>query len=148
VAVAVEHDPHLVLDEEYRIVEVGPAAQAEYGSLRGQRLWEVFPGSRPLFEPYYEKARTTGQPVEFVQFYNGRVSRLRAVAHGPMLHVNWEKIYRLHTLTLEGLRTSLDQTIAAIEEWATMSERTTVRESLTVLEGGANAAVAGAEVIP
>jgi hypothetical protein len=135
VAVAVEH-PHLVLDEEYRIVEVGPPAEAGFGPLRGRRLWETFPGSKQLFEPYYEKARQSGETVEFLQFYDGQVGHVRAVPRGRHLHLYWEHVHRLNTLTMEGLRQSLAEMIAALEERQGAIDRRRARASLRLVHGG------------
>ena len=135
-AVAVERTPNLVLDDEYRIVEVGPPVEAALGPLRGQWLWDAFPDSRPLFEPYYEKARRSGEPVEFVQFYDGQVGRIRAVPEASRLLLFWEDVRSLDTLTLAALRASLEETLAAIEEHETSLRRDSVRDGLRVLEGG------------
>jgi hypothetical protein len=135
VAVAVER-PHMVLDEEYRIVEVGPPAEAGFGPLRGRRLWDTFPGSRPLFEPYYEEARRRGEPVEFLQFYDGQVGRVRAVPRGRNLDLYWDEVHQLNTLTLDGLRQSLAEMIAALERHESAMRRVRARASLRVLEGG------------
>ncbi|CAN5145752.1 hypothetical protein BH09ACT13_BH09ACT13_07010 [soil metagenome] len=143
VAVAVDEPPNLVLDEDYRIVEVGPAAEAALGPLRGRNLWDAFPGSRPLFHPYYDKARCTGEPVEFVQFYDGDLGHIRAVPEGSrlllfweLLHLFWELLHRLDILTLEGLRASLDQALALIEEFDARLRRDRVKSTLRVVEGG------------
>ena len=42
-------------------------------------MWDYFPASEPLFNPYYDAARRSGESVEFVQFYDGNVARVRAV---------------------------------------------------------------------
>jgi hypothetical protein len=65
VAVAVDESPYVVLDEEYRIVEIGHAAEAGFAPMRGQKVFDCFVGSRPLFFPYYEAARKTKKVVEF-----------------------------------------------------------------------------------
>ena len=136
-AVTVEQvPPNLVLDEGYRIVEVGPAAEAGFGPLVGRNLWECFPGAQPLYRPYYERARQTGKPVEFVQFYNGHVGRIRAVPSGGRLALFWEVLCRLDTLTLDGLRASLGEAIAALEECQDQLRREQVRDSLRVIDGG------------
>ncbi len=135
-AVAVERIPDLVLDEEYRIVEVGPPAEADFGLLLGQGLWEAFPDSRPLFEPYYEKARSSGEPVEFVQFYDGWVGRVRAVPEASRLLLFWDDLRRLDTLTLSRLHTSLEEALTAIEQQEVSTGRDTVRHRLRVVEGG------------
>lgn len=136
VAVTVAETANLVLDESYRIVEVGPAVAAEFGPLRGQHLWDAFPGAQPLFLPYYDQARRTGEPVEFVQFYDGQVGHIRAVPDGPWLLLFWEHVSRLDTLTLERLRASLVQTMALIEKSEERLRRDGVRETLRVVEGG------------
>ena len=136
VAVAVDEPPNLVLDEDYRIVEVGPAAEATLGPLRGRNLWDAFPGSRPLFHPYYDKARRTGEPVEFVQFYDGDLGHIRAVPEGSLLLLFWELLHRVDILTLEGLRASLDQAMALIEEFEAQLRRDRVKSTLRVVEGG------------
>jgi hypothetical protein len=40
VAVAVEGASYVLLDEAYEIVEVSPAAEAGYGSLRGRNVFD------------------------------------------------------------------------------------------------------------
>jgi hypothetical protein len=116
VAVAVQGVPQIILDEDDRILQVNPDDSADLRDYEGKNLWESFPHSKPLFQPYYERARQTGEPVEFVQFYNGYVTRIRAVPAGTHLHLYWEKIDRIDTLTLEGLRDSLAHALAVIEE--------------------------------
>lgn len=129
-AVAASHDPFLVLDERDVIVEVGPPARAQFEPLLGRCVWESFPGSQELFRPHYERARQTGQPVEFIQFFAGHVVRVRAVPAGRRLELSWESLAVLDVLTLEGLRASLDAALATLE-------RRCRRDSLRVLEGNA-----------
>jgi hypothetical protein len=128
VAVAASHSPFLVLDERDVIVEVGPAARAQFEPLLGRCVWESFPGSRELFRPHYERARRTGQPVEFVQFFAGHVARVRAVPVGGRLELSWQTLAVLDLLTLEGLRASLDAALDALE-------RRRRRDSLRIVEG-------------
>lgn len=127
--------PHVILDEEYRIVEVGPAAQAGFGPLLGQNVLECFPGSRPLFLPYYEEARRTREVVEFAQFYDGYIMRLRAVPEGSRLTVSWETLGMLDVLTLDGLRMSLQAALQAVTDSEEALRRESVRRSLRVVEG-------------
>lgn len=136
VAVAVEGIPHMVLDRQYRVEKVGPAAEAGFGLLKGRNLWEAFPDSKPLFHPYYETARRTGEPIEFVQFYNGYVARIRAVPKGGRLLLYWEELSRLDTLTLDRFRTSLVSAIEKLEESEVRAGRNRVRDRLQVVDGG------------
>ena len=135
-AVAVDAVPFVVLDEAYKIVEVSPAAGA-VGPLRGQDVFEIFPGSRPLFLPYYEQARRSGEVVEFTQYYGGYVTNTKAVPAGNLLTVYWEPLYMLDVLTLEGLRSSLLTMLDILQAPDDALHRGAVRRSLRVVQGGA-----------
>jgi hypothetical protein len=139
VAVTVTQEPpFVVLDEGDRIVGVGPHAESQFGPLVGASLWDSFPGSEPLFKPYYDSARRSGEPVEFVQFYDGNVARVRAVPVGDgRLELEWEQLARLDTLTLDSLSETLDDALELLGGDATRRRRQTVgRAALHVIEGG------------
>jgi hypothetical protein len=139
VAVTVTQEPpFVVLDEGDRIVGVGPHAESQFGPLVGASLWDSFPGSEPLFKPYYDSARRSGEPVEFVQFYDGNVARVRAVPVGyGRLELEWEQLARLDTLTLDSLSETLDDALELLGGDATRRRRQTVRRAaLHVIEGG------------
>jgi len=138
VAVTVSRIPQMVLDENYRIVEIGSDVEAGFGELAGLALWEAYPGSEPLFKPYYEKARTTAETVEFVQYYNGYITRIHAVPEGRRLLLFWEVLHRLDTLTLDGLWSSLKDAMTVIEECEDRVGRAHVRGLLRVIEGEAS----------
>jgi hypothetical protein len=137
VAVAVPRTPFLVLDECYTVVEVSEPARAELGLLLGRNLWELLPDAEPLFRPHYEEAWRTGEPVEFVQFYGGRVRRVHAHAQRGRLEVFWELLAQLDTVTLEGLRSSVAQAISALEEGEIGSRRELPRRTLRLVKGAA-----------
>jgi hypothetical protein len=139
VAVTVqEHTPFVVLDEGDRFVGVGPRAESQFGPLVGSSMWEAFPGSEPLFKPYYEAARRSGKPVEFVQFYDGNVARIRAVpGEAGRLELHWEHLARLDTSTLASLVETLDESLELLDEQGWESRRELVRRALRVIEGGA-----------
>lgn len=128
--------PFLVLDASDRIVEVGPAAQALYGSLLGRTLWHRFPDAEPLFTPHYARARQTRTPVEFVQFFRGQVGWIRAEPCGARLMVSWRMLLALDTLTLDRLRDSIGRALAILEGWEDRDRRARLRESLRVVDGG------------
>lgn len=135
-AVTVEHHtPFVVLDEVDRIVGVGPDAESQFGPLVGSHLWECFPGSEPLFKPYYEAARQSGEQVEFVQFYDGNVARVRAVpiANGR-LELYWELLVHLDTLTLGSLAETLEESLELLEERTGTPQD--IQQALRVIEGG------------
>jgi len=131
VAVTVEQAPFVVLDEKYRIVEVGAAAQGGFGPLVGQVVWDCFLDSKPLFEPYYERAKRLEEPVEFTQFYDGQVVRIRAIPDGDRVIVFWEPVLRIDALTLERLQSSIAEAVAVLDD----RPRAT-RDALTVIQGG------------
>ena len=135
-AVTVEATPHFVLDDSDRIVGASPAAQAVFAPHFGQIIWDCFRDSKALFQPYYDNARETSQPVEFVQFYQGVVGRIRAVPAGERLEISWEEFLRLDSLTLEGLYSSISDAVALLESHEAEMYRQ-IRGTLRVLEGGA-----------
>jgi len=127
----------VVLDERDRIVGVGSHAESQLGPLVGTRLWDSFPGSEPLFKPYYDAARRSGEPVEFVQFYDGNVARVRAVPIGDgRLELEWEQLARLDTLTLDSLSETLDGALELLDGDATDRRQAVGRAALHVIEGG------------
>jgi hypothetical protein len=135
VAVAVDGNPYIELDEEYRIVGVGSGAQAHFGALLGEKVYDFFPGARPLFLPYYDEARRTKRVVEFAQFYDGYIMRLRATPKGSRLVVSWVVLGMLDVLTLDGLRMSLRAALQALSDSEEALRRESVRSSLQVVEG-------------
>jgi hypothetical protein len=133
VAVAVEQDEFLVLDDEFRIVEVGAAARATFGPLLGKRVFDAFPDSEALFRPYYEHVRETGVPTEFATFYDGVALHLRvAPADGDLL-VTWRTLARLDVLTIDGLAASLDHALAAIANVERELQRVRGRDRLRIV---------------
>jgi hypothetical protein len=137
VAVTVQETPFFVLDEGDRIVGVGPDAESQVGPLVGSLIWDCFPGSEPLFKPYYDAARRSGDAVEFVQFYDGNVARVRAVPRSDgRLDLYWERLARLDTLTLDGLAKTLDETLELLDEEHVGVHRSALRRHLSVIEGG------------
>ena len=136
-AVTVTQAPFVVLDEGDRIVGVGPDAESQFGPLVGSIMWDRFPGSEPLFKPYYDAARRSGEPVEFVQFYDGNVARIRAVpgADGT-LALYWQLVARIDTRTLGGLVYTLDEALGLLADEQIGVHRQALRNSLRVIKGG------------
>ena len=138
-AVTVEEQaPFVVLDTGDNIVGVGPSAIGHFGPLVGSLLWDCFPGSRPLCKPYYDEARRTREPVEFVQFYDGYITRIRAVPRDEgRLELYWENIAQLDTLTLASLSETLEKSLELLDERSADLNRVEVRKALRVIDGGA-----------
>ena len=135
-AVAVKAIPYVVLDERYRIVEVGRAAEAGLGPLCGRNILECFPGSSPLFLPYLKEAQRTGRVVRFAQYFNGYVAEVKIIPIGTSLRVSWDRLCMLDVLTLDGLRDSLHDALDALQAREDSVRREVVRSSLRVVEGG------------
>lgn len=133
-AVAVGATPYAVLDEQFRVVEVGPAAPAGLRPLCGQHLLDCFPGSRPLFLPYLEEAQRTGRIVKFAQYFDGYVAHLEVVPTGSTLTLSWERLEILDFLTIDGLRASLRSVLDTLRAREDALHREVVRRSLRVVE--------------
>lgn len=137
VAVTVEQVPFVVLDESYRIVEVGPAAEAGFGPLHGRCVWDCFPGSESMYRPHYERVRRRGEPIELVQYYGGYLTKVEIRPEKSAIRVSWETLSMLDTSDLERLRASLTDAIAALDQQAEELDRRRVRGTLRVVEGTA-----------
>ena len=134
-AVTVLHTPFVVLDEGDRIVGVGPDAESQFGPLVGSVLWDCFPGSEPLFKPYYDAARRTAEVVEFVQFYDGSIARVRAVPReNGELELSWKILTRLDTLTIDGLAQTLATSLDLLDEEHVGADRVVRRRNLRLVE--------------
>jgi hypothetical protein len=138
VAVTVgKQTPFVILDEGDRIVGVGSSAEGQFGPLVGSQLWECFPGSEPLFKPYYDSARRSGEEVEFVQFYDGNVARVRAVPlDDGLLELYWEHLARLDTLTIGSLLETLEESLELLDDASAGHRHEEARRALRVIEGG------------
>jgi hypothetical protein len=88
-----------------------------------------------LFLPYYEEARRRRKVVEFAQFYDGYIMRVRAAPEGLRLTVSWETLGMLDVLTLDGLRMSLQAALQAVTDSEETLRRESVRSSLQVVGG-------------
>ena len=135
-AVAVPDALVLVLDEEYRAVEMSPAFEAGCGLTRGDCALDGLPVSRSVFVQYCEHARRTGEVVDLVEFGGGRVLHVRVVARDEHFHTSWETLGILDTLTIAGLGASLQtmaETLAGTED--TLG-RERLRRSLRLVGGG------------
>lgn len=132
-----QESQYVVLDAEDRVLEVSPHAPAAFRSLLGKRVHEGFPGTEALFAPYYERARRTGDVVEFAQYSDGHVTLTKVVPAGFGLIVSWELIGFIDVMTIAGLQASLAAALDALAEREQAVRRERVRDSLSVIAGGA-----------
>ena len=127
---------YLVLDEDYAILEVAPSVESAFGDSLGQNVWELFPGSHAIFSSYLEEAHRTGEPVEFVQFFRGRVVRIEAAPQDRGLHVSWEVLGTVDVSTLESMRESLGDIVSVLTEQEGVSDDGAPRRRLRVVGRG------------
>ena len=123
----------LVFDDEYRVVALSDAAEPLLGHLVGERFWEHFPTARTIFLPYCEQARTSGDEVEVLTFFEGALKRVRYAPDGPNLTATWEVLATVDVSSLDTLQESLREIQSALAE----SEAGSRRPTLSVVEGGA-----------
>ena len=137
-AVTVKQSPFVLLDEDYRIVEVDSPAEAAFGPLLGRNVFDCFPDATSLYRPYYEKARATGKVVEFAQYYDGYVMLINArpVEDGGLV-LGWEILGMLDTMTLDALCMSLGRILAKLGDEEKRTRQKRQRASLRLIEGGA-----------
>ncbi len=135
-AVTVEDSPSVVLDESDRIVECNSAARPWFAHHLGKCVFSCFPGSSALFRPYFDKARATGQVVEFAQYFDGYVTRVRATPCNATLRVTWETLAILDTATADRLLASLDHAIGRLDDEIRELERDRAKRSLRIVTGG------------
>ena len=133
-ATAVEGNWWIVLDEEDRIVDVSEDVEPVFGPLLGESLWEHFPTARPVFAPYCEQARRTGEAVELVKFFEGTLKRVRYAPHGSQLTATWEVLAAVDVSSLDALQESLRSIVAALSEAERGADAE--RPPLRVLQGG------------
>jgi hypothetical protein len=107
-------DAYIVLDAEDRITHVSPHLHHDLGSWLGHVLWDHLPGAREVYGPCFDEARSSGQPVESVVFYSGRVKRLTVIPAADGLAVHVERLAELDVTSLGTLTRSLAQIEAAL----------------------------------
>jgi len=100
-------DEYLVLDDDVRIVRVGPSLEARFGPFTGHVLWERLPGAQELYGPCFDEARRTGRSTELAVFYGAQLERLRATPGFEGLTVRVTSIRDLDVRTVETLAASL-----------------------------------------
>jgi hypothetical protein len=133
VAVTVEDSPSVVLDEHDLIVECNAAARPWFEHNIGRSVYSCFPGSTRLFRPYYDRARRTGQVVEFAQCFDGYVTHVRAMPTHSTLRVTWETLAILDTTTAARLLSTIDEAIGRLDDLMRGLERERAKRSLRVV---------------
>lgn len=107
-------DLYVVLDGEDRLSYVSAGLQAELGRWIGHVLWDHLPGAREVYGPCFDAARASGEPVEQLVYYSGRVKRLTAIPALDGLAVHVERLATLDVRTLGTLAESLERIAEAL----------------------------------
>jgi hypothetical protein len=107
-------DTYLVLDDHDRIVSVSPRLHDDLWRWLGHVLWDYLPAAKEVYGPCFDEARASGQPVESVVFYSGRVKRLTAIPGADGLAVHVERLAELDVTSLGTLMRSLEHVAAAL----------------------------------
>ena len=126
-------DTYLVLDDRDRIVSVSPQLHHDLVHWLGHVLWDHLPAAKEIYGPCFDEARTSGQPVESVVFYSGRVKRLTAIPGADGLAVHVERLAELDVTSLATLTQSLERVEAALAARAPERRDPQARGSLQAL---------------
>lgn len=119
---------YFVLDDEDRVVHVAPTRDHMANPFLGQVLWTRLPEAETLLGPPFDEARSTGRPVEFIVFYAGRTTSIRAIPAADGLAVHVEPLTELNVRTLSTLAESLEQIEAELAVRAPVQRGRPARE--------------------
>ena len=126
-------DAYLVLDDDDRITHVSARLHDDFGRWIGHVLWEHLPGARDVYGPTFDEARTSGNPVESVVFYSGRMKRLTVIPGPDGLAVHVEQLAQVDVTTLATLTASLAQIEAVLAGRASAQPDSPAHASLRAL---------------
>jgi len=111
-------DAYFVLGDDDRILHLSQAFHDTRGRRVGHVFWDHLPGAHEVYGPHFEEARETGEPVEALIFYAGRLKRLLAIPGGDGLAVHIENLVELDVTSLATLTRSLEQLDAELADRA------------------------------
>jgi hypothetical protein len=126
-------EDYLILDDEDRIVRVGPALFETMAPFVGHELWERIPHAKELYKPHFDEARGTRRPVEFTSYYAAELKLIRAIPSGSELTVRIERIQQLDVTTLKTLEESLRAMTCSLADRVSAQPGPRAHESLRVL---------------
>ena len=109
-------DTYIVLDDDDRIRHVSPPLHENLGRWIGHVLWDHLPRAREVYGPAFDAARSSGEPVEAVVFYSGRVKRLTVIPAEDGLAVHVERLAELDVTSLGTLTLSLERIASALAD--------------------------------
>jgi len=126
-------EAYFVLDDDDRVLHVSLEFHDTRGRGVGHVLWDHLPRAREIYEPYFVEARATGQPIEAVIFYAGRLKRLLVIQGGDGLAVHVENVGELDVTSLGTLTRSLERIATALADPVSAQRDSRARASLRAL---------------
>jgi hypothetical protein len=126
-------DSYVVLNEEDRITHVSRPLRDDLGRWLGHVIWDHLPGAKDVYGPAFTVARTSGEPVETIVFYSGRVKRLVVIPGEDGLAVHVERLAELDVTSLSTLRLSLERIACALADPTSGRRGSRARASLQAL---------------
>jgi hypothetical protein len=126
-------DAYFVVDDDDRVLHVSLEFHDTRGHAVGHVLWDHLPRAREIYEPHFAEARSTGQPVEAVIFYAGRLKRLLVIPGGDGLAVHVANVVELDVTSLGTLTLSLERIVSALADRAFVPRDSRARASLQAL---------------
>ena len=124
---------YVVLDDDDRVMSVSASLHESLGGWVGHVIWEHLPGARKIYGPTFDDARSSGQPVESVVFYSGKVKRLTAIPGPDGLAVHVERLAELDLTSLATLTQTLAQVESALAHRASARSDSPAPASLQAL---------------
>ncbi|CAN5145860.1 hypothetical protein BH09ACT13_BH09ACT13_07020 [soil metagenome] len=106
---------YFVLDDEDRVVSVGPRRDYADNPFLGHVLWSRLPEAEPLLRPRFDEARRTRQEIEFTTFYAGRTKHITVIPAADGIAVHVEQLTALDVRSLATLAKSLEQIEAELD---------------------------------
>lgn len=106
---------YFVLDDDDRVIAVGPKWEHADNPFLGHVVWSRLPGAEPLLRPRFDEARRTGQEVEFTTFYAGRAKHMKLIPAADGLAVHVEQLTALDVRSLVTLAESLERIEAELD---------------------------------
>lgn len=122
-----------VLDARDRITGVTGSLEPTLRHALGHSIWETSPDAEVLFKSHFDRARRTGQEVEFTEFFRGYLAHRRVVPAGETLTVYVTPVRELDVTTLGTLAKSLEQIEAELAARASGPPGRRAHESLRAL---------------
>jgi len=126
-------DAYFVLDDEDRVLYVSPHFRDPRGISLGHVIWDHLPDAQAVYGPHFEEARATGERVDALIYYAGRLKRLVVLPGGDGLAAHVENLAEIDVTNLGTLIRSLELIENALADRACEQPDSRARASLQAL---------------